>query len=223
MTKLKFKRDNEIWSGANSSESWAPGQGGLKLRVPGQFKEMKSETKTLPCCFWRYFPEAEVKNCCSSTCQSVCDSQASDLPSSLNSVRVSKAGTCMFQGCTKAHCTLQLSPPVNAFSKSLNIRGGVVVPLSQSQIHACVPPSNFSKQCCQWHKQVLAGEHMESERGGEEWRIYSEITKHFFKAPLLLCNNLLLLFFFLLQINSRERLKTPQLTMRGGRKIPAAG
>lgn len=59
----------------------------------------------------------------------------------------------------------------------------------------CVPPSNFSKHCCQWHKQVLAGEHMESEQGGEEWRTYSEITKHFFKAPLLLCNNLLLLFF----------------------------
>lgn len=82
----------------------------------------------------------------------------------------------------------------------------------------CVPPSNFSKRCCPWHKQVLAEEQEE-----EEWRIRHETTKHFFKASLLLCNNLLLLFFFLLQINSGERLKTPQLTMRGGREIPAAG
>lgn len=60
---------------------------GLKLRVPSHFKEMKSETKPLVCCFSRYFLEAEVKNknCCPSTCQSVLDSQASDLPSSLNS------------------------------------------------------------------------------------------------------------------------------------------
>lgn len=112
------------------------------------------------------------------------------------------------------------SRPPHPFFLSPNIRGGAVVPLSQSQTHARVPPSNFSKNRCQWHKQVLAGEHAESEQGRG---IYSEITKHFFKAHLLLCNNLLLLFFFLLQINSRERLKTPQLTMRGGRKIPAAG
>lgn len=66
---------------------WDKGWGGLKLRVPSQFKEMKSETKPLACCFSGYFLEAEVKNkdCCSSTCQSVLDSQASDLPSSLNS------------------------------------------------------------------------------------------------------------------------------------------
>lgn len=119
-------------------------------------------------------------------------------PPALDSFRqwVSKAGTCVFHGRTKGHCTLQLfslhPPPslVTAFPKSLNIRGGVVVPRSQKPDVCCVPPSNFSKRRCQWHKQILAGE-----RGGEEERIYSEITKHFFKAPLLLCNNLLLLFF----------------------------
>lgn len=66
-------------------------------------------------------------------------------------------------------------------------------------------------------KQVLAGE-----RTGEG--MYSGITKHFFKAHPLLCNNLLLLFFLSLANQLPEKkLKTPQLTMRGGRKIPAAG
>lgn len=51
---------------------------------------------------------------------------------------VSKAGPCMFQACTKGHCTSHFNPPpiLTPFSESLNIRGGVVVPLSQSQTYA---------------------------------------------------------------------------------------
>lgn len=136
-----------------------------------------------------------------------------------------KRGHVCFRRAQRAIAHHILLPPPNLYSLSLkpkHQRRCCCTSEPKPDIR-CVPPSNFSKHCCQWHKQVLAVEHIVSELGGEEWRIYSEITKHFFKAPLLLCNNLLLLFFFLLQINSRERLETPQLTMRGGRKIPAAG
>lgn len=171
-----------------------------------------------------HFLEAEVKNkdCCSSTCQSVLDSQASDLPSSLNSARL-QSWAMYDSGMHKGPLHITFHPcqphPYSLSWKPKHQRRCCCTSEPMPDI-CCVLPSNFSKHCCQWHKQVLAWEHAESE---QEWRIYSEITKHFFKAPLLLCNNLLLPFFILLQINSRERLKTPQLTMRGGRKIPTAG
>lgn len=61
----------------------------------------------------------------------------------------------------------------------------------------CSTSETSQSTVCQWHKQVLAGEHMESEQEGrEKWRIYSAKSQNISsKLPLLLCNNLLLLFF----------------------------
>lgn len=160
---------------------------GLKLRVPGQFKEMKSETKNpLGLLFFEgIFREAEVKNkdCCSSTCQSVLDSQASALPSSLNSVRGSKARTCMYHALHKG-ATAHHNTTLTAFPKSLHIRGGIVVPLSQSQTYAVFHLRNFSKHCLSVAQTGFGwGAHGERTRGEREVEdIQCKITKHFFKA-----------------------------------------
>lgn len=171
-------------------------RGGLKLRMPSQFKETASETKRSACCFWRHFLEAQVKNedCCSSTCQSVPHSQPSDSPSGLNSVSLQSWDMHVVQRAIAHHSFPH--PQLPLFLKAQNIRTGVLVPLSQSQTCAVFHLRTSQSAVCQWHKHVLAGEHMESEQGEEEWRICGEITKHFFKAPLLLCNNLLLPFSF---------------------------
>lgn len=63
--------------------------GGAKVKGAPSIERNEKRNKTLlACCVLGYFPEAEVKkeDCCFSTCQSVF-SQATDLPSGLNSVR----------------------------------------------------------------------------------------------------------------------------------------
>lgn len=103
-----------------------------------------------------------------------------------------------------------------------DISGGVVAaPLSQSQTRRALrstlelPKALFVSGT----KRGVFGWGARGVRAGRRGGSAAQVTKHFFKATLLLCNNLLLpLFFslFLLQINSREKLKTPQLTMRRG-------
>lgn len=122
-------------------------RGGLKLRMPSQFKETASETKRSACCFWRHFLEAQVKNedCCSSTCQLVPHSQPSDSPSGLNSVRVSKVGTRMlYKGPLR---TVVPPSPVTTFSKSPKYQKGCSCTSEPKPDMRCIPPSNFSKRC----------------------------------------------------------------------------
>lgn len=133
----------------------------------------------------------------------------------------------MFHRFTKGHCTLPLFPcRYRLRLKAQNIRGGVVVPLSQ------IPT------CAEFHLRtslsaVVSG--TDSFWLGSTWRANKEERSggHTVKSqntsskPLSSCAIISCSFFFppsfLLQINSRERFETPQLTMRGGRKIPAAG
>lgn len=136
-----------------------------------------------------------------------------------------KLGHVCFRGAQRGHCTSHCIsfPSVTAFPKSLNIRGGVVVPLSQSQTYAefhlrtsqstVVSGTNRFWLGSTW--RVNKGE----KSGGYTVKSQNTSSKLLSSCAIISCS----FFFFLLQINSRERLKTPQLTMRGGRKIPAAG
>lgn len=136
----------------------------------------------------------------------------------------------MFQACTKGHCTSHFNPPpptphpiLTPFPKSLNIRGGVVVPLSQSQTYAAFHLRTSQSTVVNGTSRFWLGSTLrvnwEERSGGYTVKSQNISSKLLSSCAIISCS----FFFFLLQINSRERLKTPQLTMRGGRKIPAAG
>lgn len=133
---------------------------------------------------------------------------------------LSEAWPCTFQALHKGGCTTPAFP-----FQAADISGGVTAaPLSQGGRRprcARLPPWNFLRHCLSVAQNgLLAGERQECEQRGESQNISS---KPLSSCAIIFCS--LFSPLFLLQINSREKLKTPQLTMRrGGKgKKPAAG
>lgn len=208
MTKWKYKRDNEEWSGANSLEEGererererdrelGPGTRELKLRVPGWFKVMRGSEDKKPL-LRRESVFLKGSRCVEqgSECQSAPASQTFDLVLySQHHVGVSAALSyymCFSQRNTKGHfhqsCTFY--PRTGFVVRNLYHRGGVVcLWTSASDTTTILHLRTFASR-------VVCGTVMgfgwgTRQRGEKMRRGVEENTKHFFKAPLLLCDNL---------------------------------
>lgn len=95
-----------------------------------------------------------------------------------------------------------------------------IVPLNkcQQQHNFSPPPAHFCKSCCRWRGDGVWLENPIEEGGEEEWRMQTENTKRFFKAPLLLCNNLSLSHLFSFSCKSTPGKKTQDYPINNERR-----
>lgn len=112
-------------------------QGGLNLRVPSLFRDMRSETKPwLLVVFEGILKRLRLKTRIAVSSHANCPWLSSiwtALRPALSTSESLELAHVRFRGAQRAIATLS---PIAAIPKSLNIRGGVVVPLSQSQTYA---------------------------------------------------------------------------------------
>lgn len=160
-------------------------------------------------------------------CQSVRNSQESDFAPE---PELSKARPCTFHAMHKRPVhSVKIPTPTFPFQAS-DISGGVAAaPLSQSQTR-CAPRSTLELPEALFVSGTKLGFGWGARgvRAGRRGGSVAQVTKHFFKATLLLCNNLLLPPFFSLSLANKlpgKAQDSPINNETGGKreKNPAAG